>query len=191
VTNDTANLTHESATIVDTMTQGMRPIRRVAFGLGSNLGDSFETLQGAVDSLLETPELMAVAVSPVYETQPVGGPEQPAYLNAVLVVDSTLPPRSLLERAQAVENAFGREREERWGPRTLDVDVLAVGNQVLDDEDLQLPHPRVPERAFVLAPWSDVDPAFEVPGLGTVEQLAADIERSGVRRRLDLELVLG
>jgi 2-amino-4-hydroxy-6-hydroxymethyldihydropteridine diphosphokinase len=184
-------LSSETANIVDTLTQGLRPIRRAALGLGSNLGESFETLQGAVDSLLATPELKAVGVSHVYETEPVGGPDQLAYLNAVLVVDTTLSPRSLLERAQAVEDAFGRVREERWGPRTLDVDLLAVGDKVTDEEDLTLPHPRARERAFVLVPWSDVDPTFHLAGQGTVANLAAGLDRSGVRQRNDLELVLG
>jgi 2-amino-4-hydroxy-6-hydroxymethyldihydropteridine diphosphokinase len=184
-------VTQETAHIVDTMTEGLRPIRRAALGLGSNLGESFETLQAAIDSLLASSELMPVAVSPVYETDPVGGPDQPVYLNAVLVIDTTLSPRSLLERALAVEDAFGRVRDEHWGPRTLDVDVLAVGDKVIDDEDLQVPHPRAAERAFVLVPWSDVDPAFELAGRGRVGDLAAAADSSGVRRRADLELVLG
>jgi 2-amino-4-hydroxy-6-hydroxymethyldihydropteridine diphosphokinase len=179
-----------SQEIVDTMSGALRPIRRVALSLGSNLGESFETLQGAVDALLSASELVPVAVSPVYETDPVGGPEQSTYLNAVLVVDTTLRGRMLLERAQAAEEAFGRERDERWGPRTLDVDVLAVGDRVVDEDDLQLPHPRAHERAFVLVPWADVDPDFELPGHGRVGDLAAAIDRSGVRRRDDLELVL-
>lgn len=176
-------------TIVDTLTHSLRPIRRAALGLGSNLGDSFETLQGALDALLESSELMPVGVSPVYETDPVGGPEQPTYLNAVLVVDTTLSPDSLLERAHAVEDAFGRERDEQWGPRTLDVDVLAVGDRVVDGE-VTVPHPRAHERAFVLVPWSDVDAAFEVPGHGPVGTLADAVDRSGVRRREDLTLVM-
>lgn len=180
----------DTQAIVDTFTGTLRPIRRAALGLGSNLGESFETIQGAVDSLLQTPELIPVGVSHVYETDPVGGPEQPVYLNAVLVVDTMLSARMLLERAQAVEEAFGRVRDEPWGPRTLDVDVLAVGDRVIDDSDFQLPHPRAHERAFVLVPWSDVDPDFELRRHGSVAELAAGADRTGVRLRSDLELVL-
>ena len=176
-------------TIVDTLSGSLSPIRRAALGLGSNAGDSCDILQGAVEALLESPELIPVAVSPVYETEPVGGPPQPNFLNAVLVVDTTLAPRRLLDRALAVEEAFGRTRDEAWGPRTLDIDVLAVGDRVLD-EDVVVPHPRAHERAFVLVPWSDIDPDFEVPGRGRVAELAATVGRSGVRRREDLALVV-
>ncbi|MDP9416572.1 MAG: 2-amino-4-hydroxy-6-hydroxymethyldihydropteridine diphosphokinase [Actinomycetota bacterium] len=176
-------------TIVDTLSGSLRPIRRAALGLGSNLGDSREILQAAVETLLESPELLLVAVSPVYETEPVGGPAQPSYLNAVLVVDTTLSPTHLLDRAHAVEAAFGRERDQRWGPRTLDIDVLAVGDRVLAGE-MVLPHPRAHERAFVLVPWSDVDPGFVLPGQATIGELAAAVDRRGVRRREDLALVV-
>ncbi len=181
--------------IVDTLSGAVRPIRRAALGLGSNAGDSRETLQSAVELLLDSPELRVVAVSPVYETAPVGGPpQQRNFLNAVLVVDTTLSPALLLERAHAVEGAFGRERDQRWGPRTLDVDVLAVGDRVLDGGDngrgVVVPHPRAHERAFVLVPWSDVDAGFVLPGHGRVGDLAGAVDRSGVRRRDDLALVI-
>jgi 2-amino-4-hydroxy-6-hydroxymethyldihydropteridine diphosphokinase len=174
----------------DTLTGEMRPIRRAALALGSNLGDRLDYLQAAVDALTESPEIIAVAVSPVYETEPVGGPEeQPMFLNAVLVVDTTLSARSLLERAHAVEDAFGRTHEEQWGPRTLDVDVLAVGDRVVVEADLAVPHPRLADRAFVLTPWADVDPDFEVPGVGVVGELSESVGRAGVRRTDDeLEL---
>lgn len=186
----------DNATLVDTISGALHPIRRAAFGLGSNVGERAETLQGAVDALLDSPGIEAFGVSAVYETSPVGGPEQDDYLNAVLVVDTTLAPQDLLDRAHAVEEAFGRDRpnEERWGPRTLDIDVLAVGDRVAppsdDAEAAVLPHPRLHERAFVLVPWSDVDPSFEVPGLGRVAELAAAVGAPGVRRRIDLALDL-
>src|SRR5699024_6367065 len=146
----------------DTLTGNLRPLRRAALALGSNLGDRLDYLQAAVDALTESPEIVAVAVSAVYETSPVGGPEGPNdYYNAVLVVETTLSPRSLMERGQALESAFGRKREVADGPRTLDVDVLAVGTDTSDDEDLKVPHPRLHERAFVLIPWSDIDPDFD------------------------------
>ena len=105
-----------------------------------------------------------VAVSPVYETAPVGGPAQPDYLNAVLVAATSLPARAVLDRGQAAEAARRRVRGQRWGPRTLDVDVIVYGDAVSDDPELTLPHPRAHERAFVLAPWHDVDPGAVIPG---------------------------
>lgn len=174
----------------DTLTGELKPIRRVALGLGSNLGDRLEYLQAAVDTLTETPDIVPVAVSPVYEADPVGGPEgQPSFLNAVLTLDTMLSARTLVERALAVEDAYGRTREERWGPRTLDIDLLAVGSEVIDEPGLTVPHPLLAQRAFVLAPWADIDPDFEVPGVGRVGDLAAAVGASGVRRT-DLYLLL-
>jgi 2-amino-4-hydroxy-6-hydroxymethyldihydropteridine diphosphokinase len=196
---------------------GGEPARRVVLALGSNLGDRLATLQGGVDALLGPPGpgssdlgselgssgltssglgssgLALVALSPVYETVPVGGPPQPEYLNAVLIAETTLPATALLRRGQAAEAAFGRVREEVWGPRTLDVDVIVYGDVVSDDPELTLPHPRAWERAFVLAPWLDADPDAEIPGQGRVaELLAAAVARNGgqagVRRLADVQL---
>jgi 2-amino-4-hydroxy-6-hydroxymethyldihydropteridine diphosphokinase len=165
-------------------------VRRVVLSLGSNQGDRLALLQDAVDALADTPGLVVEAVSPVYETDPVGGPEQPDFLNAVVVGESAHPPRTLLERALAVEDAFGRVRDVRWGPRTLDVDLIAVGDLVVHEPDLELPHPRAGERAFVLVPWADVDPSAVLPGRGRVATLLARLDASGVRRRPDLELTV-
>ena len=177
--------------IVDTLTGQMRPIRRAVLALGANLGERLDTLQGAVDSLLASPVVAGVAVSPVYETEPVGGPPgQPPYLNAVLIVDTPLSARSLLERAHAVEEAFGRVRAERNGARTLDVDILTLADKVISEPDLLVPHPRAHERAFVLAPWADVDPDAVIPGCGPVRELLATVDRSGVQRRDDVALEL-
>ncbi|MEU7560869.1 MULTISPECIES: 2-amino-4-hydroxy-6-hydroxymethyldihydropteridine diphosphokinase [Streptomyces] len=160
--------------------------------LGSNLGNRLETLQGAVDALEDTPGVRVKAVSPVYETEPWGVEpgSQPSYFNAVVVLKTTLPPASLLERAHAVEEAFHRVRDERWGPRTLDVDIVAYADVTSDDPQLTLPHPRAHERAFVLAPWHDVDPQAQLPGRGTVAELLSTITREGVAHREDLELRL-
>jgi len=163
------------------------PVRRAVLALGSNLGDRLATLQGAVDALLAPPGLALVALSPVYETVPVGGPPQPEYLNAVLIADTALPATDLLRRGQGVEAAFGRVRQEVWGPRTLDVDVIVYGDVVSDDPELTLPHPRAQERAFVLAPWLDADPDAEIPGRGRVAALldavvAGNRGQPGVRR---------
>ncbi|MFE2810782.1 2-amino-4-hydroxy-6-hydroxymethyldihydropteridine diphosphokinase [Streptomyces nigra] len=160
--------------------------------LGSNLGNRLETLQGAVDALADTPGLRIKGVSPVYETEPWGVEpgSQPSYFNAVVVLKTTLPPSSLLERAHAVEEAFHRVRDERWGARTLDVDIVAYAGVVSDDPVLTLPHPRAHERAFVLAPWYDLDPEAQLPGRGAVADLLGTLTRRGVVPRQDLELRL-
>ncbi|MFI9747917.1 2-amino-4-hydroxy-6-hydroxymethyldihydropteridine diphosphokinase [Streptomyces sp. NPDC052494] len=166
--------------------------RWAVLALGANLGNRLETLQGAVDALEDTPGLRVKAVSPVYETEPWGVEpgSQPSYLNAVALVKTTLPPSSLLERAHAVEEAFHRVREERWGARTIDVDIITYADVVSEDPVLTLPHPRAHERAFVLAPWHDVDPAAQLPGRGPVAELLAAIGSEGVTPRVDLELRL-
>ncbi|MEU9731281.1 2-amino-4-hydroxy-6-hydroxymethyldihydropteridine diphosphokinase [Streptomyces sp. NPDC048002] len=166
--------------------------QRAVISLGSNLGNRLETLQGAVDALEDTPGVRVKGVSPVYETEPWGVDpgSQPSYFNAVVVLKTTLPPSSLLERAQAVEEAFHRVRDERWGPRTLDVDIVAYADVVSDDPALTLPHPRAHERAFVLAPWHDLEPGARLPGRGSVADLLSAVPREGVAPRGDLELRL-
>ena len=161
---------------------------RVVLALGSNLGDRLAHLQAAVDTLCAGPGLHCTAVSPVYETAAVGGPAQPDYLNAVLVAVTSLPARVVLDRAQAAEAARHRVRQERWGPRTLDVDVIVYGDEISGDPDLTLPHPRAHERAFVLAPWHDADPDAVLPGRGRVDGLLAVVGTAGVRRRDDAKL---
>ncbi|MGA8455436.1 MAG: 2-amino-4-hydroxy-6-hydroxymethyldihydropteridine diphosphokinase [Streptosporangiaceae bacterium] len=153
----------------------------VVLALGSNLGDRLASLQGGVDALCARPGLSGVQVSPVYETAPVGGPAQPEYLNAVLVAATTLSARAVLDRCQEAENALGRVRTERWGPRRIDVDVIVYGTEVSDDPELTLPHPRAHERAFVLAPWHDVDPGAVIPGRGRVADLLAAVGTADVR----------
>ncbi|MET9501543.1 2-amino-4-hydroxy-6-hydroxymethyldihydropteridine diphosphokinase [Streptomyces sp. NPDC006622] len=166
--------------------------KRAVISLGSNLGNRLETLQGAIDALEDTPGVRVKAVSPVYETEPWGVEpgSQPSYFNAVVVLKTTLPPSSLLERAHAVEEAFHRVRDERWGARTLDVDIVAYADVVSEDPSLTLPHPRAHERAFVLAPWHDVEPGAQVPGRGAVAELLGTVTRDGVAARKDLELRL-
>jgi 2-amino-4-hydroxy-6-hydroxymethyldihydropteridine diphosphokinase len=133
-------------------------VTRAFLGLGSNLGPRVEHLKAAVAAIGDL-----TAVSPVYETVPVGGPEQGPYLNLVVEVDTLVGARGLLELCRRLEAAAGRERTERWGPRTLDVDVLWVDGEIVDDADLQVPHPRMWERRFVLAPLADLAPEL-VPG---------------------------
>ncbi|HMG27870.1 MAG TPA: 2-amino-4-hydroxy-6-hydroxymethyldihydropteridine diphosphokinase [Acidimicrobiia bacterium] len=134
------------------------PVRRAYLGLGSNVGDRTLALQHSVDGLAATGGVAVVAVSSVYETAPVGGPEQPDYLNAVVAIDTDRTPRELLEIAKRLEDEAGRVPGERWGPRLLDVDVLLVGDDEVDEEDLVVPHPRLYERAFVMVPLAELDP---------------------------------
>ncbi|MGH9050754.1 MAG: 2-amino-4-hydroxy-6-hydroxymethyldihydropteridine diphosphokinase [Acidimicrobiia bacterium] len=137
--------------------------RRAYLGLGSNEGDRVAHLQGAIDGLAATTGVRVVAVSPVYETEPVGGPPQGDYLNAVVALETTLSPRDLLDVAKRLEAAAGRTPGgERWGPRPLDVDILLVGHELVDEPDLTVPHARLFERAFVLAPLGDLDPGLAV-----------------------------
>ncbi|MEP6696806.1 MAG: 2-amino-4-hydroxy-6-hydroxymethyldihydropteridine diphosphokinase [Pseudonocardiales bacterium] len=157
---------------------------RAVLSLGSNIGDSLGYLQSAVDAL--RPWL--VAVSAVYETEPLGTGPQPPYLNAVLIAEAGLDPHTWLDRAQAIEAAAGRERPARWAPRTLDVDLISVDSEVSADAVLTLPHPRAHERAFVLVPWLDVEPDATLAGHGRARDLVAGLDTSGVRRRGDLVL---
>jgi 2-amino-4-hydroxy-6-hydroxymethyldihydropteridine diphosphokinase len=161
----------------------------VVLSLGSNLGDRLANLQLGLD-VLASGGLDLRAVSSVYETDPVGGPDQADYLNTVLLADSLLPARDILARCAAAEAAAGRVRTERWGPRTLDVDIIARGAEVSTEPALTLPHPRAHERAFVLVPWLELDPEAVLPGWGPVAGLLAAEPAVGVRRRPDLRLAL-
>ena len=157
----------------------------VVLALGANLGPAQETLRQAVTDLAGTPGIEVQEVSPLARTAAVGGPEQsPDYLNAVVLATTTLSARDLLRATQAIEQAHGRERQEHWGPRTLDIDIVLYGSVLAVTDDLELPHPRAHERAFVLQPWAQVDPQAVLPGLGggPVGALAATApDRDGVR----------
>jgi 2-amino-4-hydroxy-6-hydroxymethyldihydropteridine diphosphokinase len=164
--------------------------------LGGNLGTRLANLQAAVDSLADTPGLAVIAVSPVYETAPLlkaDAAPQENYFNAVVVVDTALPKDLLLMRAQAVEDALGRVREARWGARTIDIDIVGFDDEVSDDAELTLPHPRAHLRAFVLAPWSDVAPEAELPGRGRITELLDALggpAAQGAVRREDIVLLM-
>ena len=156
---------------------------RAVLSLGANLGDRAGTLRAALTALKDDGVL--VARSTLYETPPWGPVEQPPYLNAVAVVRGKRDARGWLDRASELEQAAGRTREVRWGARTLDVDVVTVsgddGAPVLsDDPELTLPHPRAHERAFVLVPWSVLDPAAVLPGHGRVADLLAALDPADV-----------
>jgi 2-amino-4-hydroxy-6-hydroxymethyldihydropteridine diphosphokinase len=173
----------------DTLTGEMRPIRPAVLSLGSNIGDRVANLQGAVEAMADTPDVRLVAVSSVYETEPVDCPEgADDFLNAILLIDTTLSVSMLLDRAKAVEAAFGRERGETNAPRTLDVDLIVVGDRLSDTSELTLPHPRAHERAFVLVPWYEIDARASIPGKGKIADLLDDMDTGGVVRRDDLTL---
>jgi 2-amino-4-hydroxy-6-hydroxymethyldihydropteridine diphosphokinase len=150
--------------------------------LGANLGDRMARLRGGLEVLAQ--HVAVRAVSPVYETAPVGGVDQPAYLNAIAILD-TDDPETVFAGAQAAECSQGRLRSLRWGPRTLDVDVITVDAVVTDDPRLTLPHPRAHERGFVLVPWLAIDPTAALPGLGSVRALLAALPPQGVNRFAD------
>ena len=173
---------------VDTL-GNLRPISKVVLSLGSNMGDSETILQEAVGYLADTPDLMLVDVSPVYQTSPVGGPDQPDFLNLVVVAESTLEPLTILDRAHAIEENFGRVRGIVNGPRTLDIDVVMVGKRV-SEEGIDLPHPRAHERAFVLVPWLDIDPGADLAGYGPVADLVDDLDTDGITRRDDIAITV-
>ena len=161
---------------------------RAVLSLGSNLGDRFAHLRTAIAGFAD----VLVTASPVYETAPWGGVEQDDFLNAVIVVDDPGTDEwGWLRRGQRLEDASGRVREVRWGPRTLDVDVVCVGDVTSTHPELLLPHPGTPERATVLRPWLDVDPGAVLPGRGPVSALLAALgpdAEQGMRRRDDLVL---
>jgi 2-amino-4-hydroxy-6-hydroxymethyldihydropteridine diphosphokinase len=163
--------------------------RGVVLALGSNLGDRLANLQTGLAALCGR-GLACRAVSAVFQTAPVGGPEQDDFLNAVLLADSALPAREILRRCQQAEAAAGRVRTVRWGPRTLDVDIITCGTEVSSDPELTLPHPRAHERAFVLAPWLDVAPDAWLVGYGRVADLLAAAGSDGVTRLPGLRLTL-
>lgn len=172
---------------VDTLSE-MSPLRTAVFSLGSNIEDRLEHLQGAVNHLRTTPGMTIAAISSVYETVPVGPVEQADFLNLVVVADSTLASTVMLERALAIEDAFERVRLVAGGPRTVDVDLIAVGDRRIDNDFLTLPHPRAHERGFVLVPWLEADPHATLVGHGRVADLLRTVDVSGVRRRDDLRI---
>jgi 2-amino-4-hydroxy-6-hydroxymethyldihydropteridine diphosphokinase len=157
------------------MTSGVEVVpalRRVLLGLGSNLGDRRRTLREAIDSLPGV-----VAVSGLYETDPVGGPSgQGPYLNLVVAIESAASPRNLLGVCHRIESAAGRVRGERWGPRTLDIDILWIDGETVDEPDLLIPHPRMFERRFVLVPLHDVAPDLLPPGWEDVDGWVSPVE---------------
>ena len=159
--------------------------RQVVLSLGSNLGNRLSYLQGAVDKLYELGEKV-IAVSPIYETAPWGPVEQDDYLNCVVALETTRSAREVMNLGHEIEQFYQRTRDVKWGPRTLDIDVLAVGQECLRDPDLVIPHPYAHQRAFVVVPWLDIDSNAEIPRQGALSQLVKKLDTSSVRLRSDL-----
>jgi 2-amino-4-hydroxy-6-hydroxymethyldihydropteridine diphosphokinase len=145
-------------------------------GIGSNLGDREGNLRQAVELLSAEDGIDVVALSEIRETDPVGPVEQGPFLNGAVRIETDLAPRELLERLLAVEERLGRVRRERWGPRTIDLDLLLYGDDVVDEPGLTVPHPRLHERRFALEPLSDLAPSLEIPGKGPISALLAELE---------------
>lgn len=144
---------------------------RAYVGLGANLGPREVTLLRAADLLAAADGVEVVAVSQLRETDPVGVIEQPPFLNGAIALDTSLSPRAVLELLLEIEEELGRVRGERWGPRTVDLDLLVYGDERVDEDGLHVPHPRLHERRFALEPLAELDPELEIPGLGSVSAL--------------------
>jgi 2-amino-4-hydroxy-6-hydroxymethyldihydropteridine diphosphokinase len=154
--------------------------KAIAIALGSNIGDSHAILEAAIATLAQTPGIRLQAQSSWYITKAVG-PPQPDYLNGCAILHVEMPPQLLLETLLATEQKFGRVREQRWGPRSLDLDLLLYDDLIMDTPHLQIPHPRMRERAFVLMPLAEIAPAWVEPISGRViKDLLKDVDCSGV-----------
>ena len=160
--------------------------RPAYIAIGSNLDSPVDQVRRAMDALDELPDSMLVLRSALYRSGPLGPADQPDFVNAVVAMLTTIGERQLLARLQEIERAFGRKRSaERWGPRVLDLDLLSYSHVVLDEDELVLPHPGIAERNFVLLPWNEIAPQYEVPGLGTVTALLRRVPAKPVIERLD------
>jgi 2-amino-4-hydroxy-6-hydroxymethyldihydropteridine diphosphokinase len=158
-------------------TLALTGLMRAYVGLGANLGDRSAMLRAAVEQLGRDPEITVAAVSSARETDPVDFLDQPQFLNAVVAIDTDLPPRELLDRLLGIERRLGRTREgPRFGPRTIDLDLLLYGDEQVDEPGLQVPHPRLHERLFALEPLAELDPDLEIPGLGPLSEILAGLQ---------------
>jgi 2-amino-4-hydroxy-6-hydroxymethyldihydropteridine diphosphokinase len=146
-------------------------LTRAYVGVGANLGDRVRTIRSAIAALPGV-----VAVSTLRETEPVGVTGQPRFLNGAVALDTAMTARELLEGLLAIERALGRERRERWGPRSIDLDLLLYGAEVVDEPGLTVPHPRLHERRFALEPLAELDPSLVIPGLGPVSDVLPELD---------------
>jgi 2-amino-4-hydroxy-6-hydroxymethyldihydropteridine diphosphokinase len=152
-------------------------VTRAYIGLGANLGDRAAMLRAAVEQLAAEPGIEVVAVSPVHETEPVGYTAQPRFLNTAAAVETELPARDVLERLLGIERRLGRTRDgPRYGPRTIDLDLLLYGNERIDEPGLEVPHPRLHERLFALEPLLELDPQLELPGRGPLDEIVRGLQ---------------
>jgi 2-amino-4-hydroxy-6-hydroxymethyldihydropteridine diphosphokinase len=151
-------------------------VTRAYVGLGANLGPREQTLRRAVDLLAATDGVDVLAVSELRETEPVGVVDQPPFLNGAVALETTLSAHALLDLLLEVERSLGRVRDERWGPRLVDLDLLVYADQVIDEPGLRVPHPRLHERAFALEPLAELDPELEIPGRGRVSELLSTLD---------------
>ena len=150
---------------------------RAYVGLGANLGPKEVTILRAVDLLGAAEGVEVLELSRLRETEPVGVTEQPPFLNGAVALETSLRPRELLDVLLRVEQELGRERDrERWGPRTIDLDLLVYGDETVDEPGLSVPHPRLHERRFALEPLADLEPELEIPGLGKVSAVLAKLD---------------
>ena len=152
---------------------------RAFIGLGSNLGEREDNIRAALEAIAELPDTDLVRVSSLYDTEPVGEVDQPNFLNAAVMVDTELDPRTLLWNLMLIEKRLGRVRTQRWGPRTIDLDLLLYGEELIEDDDLRVPHPEIIRRSFVLVPLVELEPRLVHPGTG--ETLVAHLHRLGAR----------
>jgi 2-amino-4-hydroxy-6-hydroxymethyldihydropteridine diphosphokinase len=152
-------------------------VTRAYIGLGTNLGDRAAMLRAAVEQLAAESGIEVVGVSPVHETEPVGITDQPRFLNAAAAVETELPPRDVLDRLLGIERRLGRTRDgPRFGPRTIDLDLLLYGNEQIDEPGLEVPHPRLHERLFALEPLLELDPLLELPGRGPLYEIVRGLQ---------------
>lgn len=160
---------------------------RSAIAFGSNIGESLAILEGAMKSLEKTPGITIKAKSSWYRTAPVGGPSQPDYLNGAAILEVQLSPQKLLDTLLNIEQEFGRVRQEHWGPRTLDLDILLFDDLILETPDLQIPHPRMTQRAFVLVPLAEIAPDWIEPvSREPISQLLQKLDCSNVSLSINL-----
>ena len=160
-------------------------MRRVYVGIGSNLGDREFLIRKAVESLRQLPQTNVSGVSSLYDTEPVGETEQPPFLNAVAWIETELSPRELLWQMLLIEKRMGRVRSKRWGPRSIDLDLLFYDDELIDEPDLQIPHPEAHRRAFVLYPLLELDPNFRHPVTGeTVRRMIQKLPPNPPVRKL-------
>ncbi|WP_428609037.1 2-amino-4-hydroxy-6-hydroxymethyldihydropteridine diphosphokinase [Sedimenticola sp.] len=158
------------------------PVVTAYIGLGSNLADPVRQVRSAFEALQQIPQTVVRQCSSLYLSSPMGPTDQPDYINAVVALETLLEPHALLTELQAIESAQGRTRGVRWGARTLDLDLLVYGKEMIADEELTVPHPGLPGRAFVLYPLQEIEPNLEIPGMGMLAVLVMHCPKEGLQR---------